>query len=117
MSEADHASRPPYMKSMSDRFLQIVHERMGDRHNIGLSDELAFRMVTDVVILGLTHKEAAQGLCSPGALARRHQEYAESQVMSQFMIEFGTLHLYFLHGGERPEWLPDDTRSGDGSHV
>lgn len=94
-----------YLEPIEGRFPQILDTHLPRPRSTGLSDRIVFCMIMDVLMHGKTHRDAAGDRWSQEAMLQRQREYAASPILSQFLIGYGALHIYYAHGGERPAFL------------
>lgn len=106
------SSRDEYIEFFEQRFLQLVDENLPDNDPYGLSDRDAFRMIIDMILNGRSHRDVTRGRCSEETLLRKHREYADAGVIAQFVQEYGEMHRYVVHGGQRPSFFPRSYATG-----
>lgn len=101
-----HSDSNKYINKMTARFLELIDEHDGEEERPpGVSDDLAFRMIMDVLMRGIKHEEATHGICSEDELLRRHREYTDRPIIAQYLVEYPLLHLYFTGSITRPKFL------------
>ena len=92
-----------YKIGMYREFEQILHRVLGEnREHLTPDDGTAFHLLMTVIWNGLSHQEAAEGICDPQDLIDRHKEWAATTVLGQFLFSYPALHfrLKGLENGE-----------------